>query len=79
MTTGAASHTRPSAVILTDAETARFHRAIAAELARGGTKTSAIKRFGLSTDTFDAAAGYGRMQRTTRERVLAALDREGVA
>ena len=44
--------------------------------ARVGHLALAARKLGVCDATFDAARGYGRMQATTRERVLAALARE---
>lgn len=63
---------RPNMVILTESETARVKRF----LVRVGRVGLAMARLGISEQTFDAARGYGRMQNTTRERVLEALARE---
>ena len=59
-------------VILTDAETARLNHFVI----RVGHLGRATERLGISAHTFDAARGFGRMQSTTRERVLEALARE---
>jgi len=64
---------RACMVILTEQETQRLRRFVV----RVGHLGRATAMLGLSSCTFDAARGYGRMQRTTRERVLAALAREG--
>lgn len=69
-------HLRPCMVMLTDEETARF--VAFAKSCR--TLLVARQRLGLGDAVFDAARGYGRMQSRTRDRVLAALEREeGVA
>ena len=63
---------RPCMVILSDAETARFVTFVR----RVGHHERAMRRLGIGEDVFAAARGFGRMQSTTRVRVLAALDRE---
>ncbi len=65
-----ARHNRGSACVLTEEETARVTRFIA----KVGTLHEARKHLGISSHVFDAARAFGRMQRTTRDRILAALD-----
>ncbi len=61
---------RPSNCVLSEAETARVTRLIA----RVGTLYETRRLLGLSAHTFDAARGFGRMQKKTRDRLLATLD-----
>lgn len=42
-------------------------------------KLAALRRLGCGLMTLDAAIDEGRMQRSTRDRLFAALDRESVA
>ncbi len=64
---------RPCVCVLSEAETVRVTRFIASV----GTLCGARKALGLSAHTFDAARAFGRMQKTTRARLLDTLDRAG--
>jgi hypothetical protein len=66
---------RPSIVILSDAETERVRRFIK----KAGTIRGATVRLKLGDATIEAARDYGRMMRSTRVRLLEALDREEAA
>ncbi len=63
-------HLRGCVCVLTEAETARVTRF----LAKVGTIHGACKLLGVSSFVFDAARSFGRMQKSTRDRILAALD-----
>ncbi len=63
---------RSCAVILSDAETARVQQFVV----RCGKVVIAQRRLGLGRLVLDNARDYGRMQATTRDRVLEALARE---
>ncbi len=63
---------RSCVCILSEAETMRVTRFIAA----AGTLIAARRLLGVSSHVFDAARAFGRMQKTTRQRILATLDRE---
>ncbi len=62
----------PNICTLTEAETARVNRFIA----RVGSINRARKRLAIGEQTLDAARDCGRMQKVTRARLFAALDRE---
>ncbi len=63
---------RSCVVILSEAETSRVNRFIVSV----GTLGGARRRLGVGEDSLDAARYFGRMESKTRERLLAALDRE---
>ncbi len=63
-------HNRGCVCVLTEAETLRVTRFIAS----AGTLIAARRLLGLSAHTFDAARACGRMQKVTRDRILAAID-----
>lgn len=67
-----ARHLRPSTVVLSEEETQRMRKFVA----RCGVLKVAMERLGLCSTTFDSARDFGRMQDTTRLRVLEALARE---
>ncbi len=58
-------------VLFSEAETARVKRLIVRE----GSIARAMTRLGVSAHTMHAARDCGRMQRSTKERILATLDR----
>ena len=66
---------RPSVCVLSDEETRRVRRFVA----RVGVVHAASRALGVSIDVLAAARGFGRMQRTTRDRILSALEREEAA
>lgn len=63
---------RASIITLSEEETARVRRFVIACGAVGVAK----KRLGIGDSTLEAARDFGRMQRTTRVRLLEALARE---
>ncbi len=59
-------------VILSDAETLRVRRFVA----RLSGYRAAMKRLGVSAVTLESARDYGRLQPSTRDKLLEALNRE---
>ena len=64
---------RPDIVVLSDAETLRVRKFVASCI----LVKEAKRRLGMADSVIAAARDFGRMQRSTRTRLLAALDREG--
>lgn len=60
-----------SMYVLSEAETKRVNRLVIRE----GSLARAMVRLEISAHTLAAARDFGRMQRTTKERILATLDR----
>ncbi len=65
---------RPCVVVFSEADTARVKRLIVRE----GSIARARAHLGIGDMTMEAARDCGRMQRSTRDRLLDALDRVGV-
>ena len=67
-----AQYLRSNVIALSEAESVRVRRFVA----RVGNLETARRRLGIGDQTMEAARDCGRMQRSTRARLLAALERE---